>query len=48
VEELYTLEGVETHHSYTTFLIRPDHDEVLARGLRFIEETEEEEEAIEH
>jgi len=40
VEELYTLEGVEKHHSYTSLLVRPNHDEVLARGLRFIEEAE--------
>jgi len=40
VGELYTLEGVEKHHSYTSLLVRPNHDEVLARGLRFIEEAE--------
>jgi hypothetical protein len=40
VEELYTLEGVERRHAYTELLIRPDHEAVLARGLKEIEAAE--------
>lgn len=40
VSGYYTLEGVERRHAYTSLLIRPRHNEVLAQGLKYIEETE--------